>query len=321
MSDLEMPDCLNMWEKQSQKAAEIAALHSQAVAVKRVRAPNPQGFASRTVIATLANHKEVVIQFRREPMDLGAFVLAQKTLGAIVPTIELIQDEDLSRAGIWTYCMTCISGKSWIAAADERSASTRVTVLKSLGRALSKSFIAETSETAIEQHVRLHLQLLLASKVTNVCKFHPLADRLYQRLDDLKTLPLFVSLFDLNDMNVMVDENLEVSGIVDWELSTPLPFGMGFCRTHLLAGEIYKRNLIIPDDFEEAERGLWQAVWNGLSDHVRHICGENADLVQTAVTLGTLLDTFRLVDGQLAPTCRDTEVTVPTLLSYRIPIR
>lgn len=44
---------------------------------------------------------------------------------------------------------------------------------------------------------------------------------------------------------------------MDWEFSSPLPFGIGFGRIHTLAGEFSERKFHMPAEFEESERGFW----------------------------------------------------------------
>lgn len=156
----------------------------------------------------------------------------------------------------------------------------------------------------------------LSSSSENTHTFKDVARDLLGKLDQLKKLPLFVSHFDLNEMNIMVDENCEVSGIVDWELSSPLPFGMGFSRIHTLAGEFSERK----SGFEESERGSWQEIFNRVPAAVRKILDANLDAVQTAVTLGTLLGTFELEEGKVRP-CNPVYVeALPKFLSYRITL-
>lgn len=97
-----------------------------------------------------------------------------------------------------------------------------------------------------------------------------------------------------------------MTGIVDWELSTPLPFGMGFCRIHTLAGEYAEQEFYMPPHFEDAERAFWQEIDHHLPDHVRTSFHADPEATQIAVTLGTLLDTFQLDEGKIGPmqSCR-----------------
>lgn len=110
-----------------------------------------------------------------------------------------------------------------------------------------------------------------------------------------------------------------MSGIVDWELSTPLPFGMGLNRIHTLAGEFSEQKFRMPPEFDDAERGLWHEVYNGIPSHVRDLLKADPEAVQIAVTLGTLLGAFQLDKGVIGPYNPVVIEALPKLLTYRIP--
>ncbi|KAF1828993.1 hypothetical protein BDW02DRAFT_574389 [Decorospora gaudefroyi] len=316
-SDADLPKCLNTPSKQTTKARQLAHLHL-GIPSKQARGPRPQGFFSRTVIVTLQDGKDIVIQFRPEPLDLEPFQVARRVLGAAVPDVKVIQDEELECEGIWVYWMTCISGKTWLDGARGKVSQTRVTTLRSLGRILSKGHVDDSSGLVVDRKLHPHLERLLASEDPQIRRFHVVARDLIGKLDQLKNLPLFVAHFDLNDVNIMVDDNCEVSGIVDWELSTPLPFGMGFCRIHTLAGEFSEKKFHMPPEFEDAERGFWQEIWDGIPENVRSHA--NPEAVQIAVTLGTLLDAFQLEEGKIGPYNPVVVDALPKFLTYRIPL-
>ncbi|KAI9706859.1 MAG: hypothetical protein M1820_004638 [Bogoriella megaspora] len=318
-SDADLPKCLNTSSKQATKARQLAHLHS-GIPAKKARAPRPQGFFSRTMIVTLQNDEEIVIQFRPEPLDLDSFKVARRVLGAIVPDIQIIQDEELKDDGIWAYWMTCIAGKTWHDGARGKFAQTRATTVRSLGRILSKGCVDENSASVVDHKLRPHLALLMSSEDAQIRQFHNTARGLSGKLDQLKNLPLFVSHFDLNEVNIMVDENCEVSGIVDWELSTPLPFGMGLSRIHTLAGEYSGGKFHMPPEFEDAEKGFWQEIWNGIPENVSELVRINPEAVQIAVTLGTLLDAFQLDEGKIGPYNPVVVEALAKLLTYRIPL-
>ncbi|KAF2463818.1 uncharacterized protein BDR25DRAFT_307529 [Lindgomyces ingoldianus] len=316
-SDADLPKCLNTPSKQASKARQLAHMHSGILA-KKARGPRPQGFFSRTMIVTLQNGEDVVIQFRPEPLDLESFQVARRALGAIVPNIKVMEDEDLECEGIWVYWMECIPGKTWLDGARGRVSQTRVTTVRSLGRILSKGYVGNTSALVVDRNLRPHLELLLASEDPQIRLFHAVARDLLGKLDQLKSLPLFVAHFDLNNVNIMVNDNCEVSGIIDWELSTPLPFGMGFGRIHTLAGEFSEKKFYMPPEFEDAERGFWQEVWDGIPEYVRSHADPEA--VQIAVTLGTLLNAFQIEEGKIGPFNPVVIDAIPKLLTYRIPL-
>jgi hypothetical protein len=133
------------------------------------------------------------------------------------------------------------------------------------------------------------------------------------------SISLFISHFDLNQVNILIDENYHVSGIVDWELSSLFPFGMGLSRIHTLAGEFSEHKFYMPDEFEEAERGFWEEIFYGVPADIREVLNTNLEAVQTSVLLGTLLDTFELDDGKLGLCNPAMVAALPKFLSYRIP--
>lgn len=271
------------------------------------------------MIVTLQNGEEVIIQFRPESMDIEPLKIARKALGPVVPDIELLNDEELEREGIWAYRMTRIPGQTWFEGTRGKGPNVVTTINKSLGRILSKGYVKGGSDAVVDSKLRPHLKLLLFSDDEQIRPFKDLATDLLGKLDQLKKLPLFISHFDLNEMNIMVDESCEVSGIIDWEFSSPLPFGMGFSRIHTLAGEFSERKFRMPHNFDESERGFWEEIFNGVPADIRKILDANLDVVQTAVVLGTQLGTFELEGGRIGPCNAVSVEALPKFLSYRIP--
>ncbi|KAF2796871.1 hypothetical protein K505DRAFT_400234 [Melanomma pulvis-pyrius CBS 109.77] len=275
-SDADMPKCLNTPSKQATKARQLAYLHS-GIPAKKARGPRPQGFFSRTMIVTLQNGEDVVIQFRPEPLDLESFQVARRALGAIVPDVKV-------------YWIECIPGKTWLEGARGRVSQTRVTTVRSLGRILSKGYVGDSSALVVDRNLRPHLELLLASEDPQIRLFHAVARDLLGKLDQLKNLPLFVAHFDLNSVNIIVNDNCEFS----------------------------EKKFYIPPEFEDAERGFWQEVWDGIPEDVRSHADPEA--VQIAVTLGTLLNAFQLEEGKIGPYNPVVVDAIPKLLTYRIPL-
>ncbi|KAG8411742.1 hypothetical protein J3458_015327 [Metarhizium acridum] len=317
-SNADLPKCINTEAKQAKKAKQLAQLYTD-IPAKKARGPPTQGFFSRTMIVTLQNGDEVVIQFRPEPMDLHPFKLARQCLGSAVPHIERVQDEELQEDDIWVYAMTRIPGKPWSEGVRGKGPEAIITINKTLGKILSRGYVKANSDDVVHDKVRPHLEQLLSSQDESAAPFKHVANDLLGRLDQIKVLPLFIAHFDLNAMNILVNETCEVSGIVDWELSTPLPFGMGFGRIHDLAGEFSEGEFHVTDQFEEAERGFWHEVIEGVPEHIRRVLEENFDAVQTAVMVGTLLDAFEIMDGEVGSCNPVAAKALPKLLSYRVP--
>ncbi|KAH8670110.1 hypothetical protein BGZ60DRAFT_563634 [Tricladium varicosporioides] len=192
------------------------------------------------MLVTLQDSKEVVIQFRPEPLDIGPFKVARQALGQIVPDIELLKDEELEYEHIWAYWMNCIPGKVWLDGVRGGGPKAIVTINKSLGRILSRGYVEGNSANVIDSKLRPHLEMLVSTQKSEIQPFQEVAQEFLGKLDQLKVLPLFISHFDLNQVNILIDENYEVSGVVDWELSSLLPFGMGLAKISLLPNSIFK---------------------------------------------------------------------------------
>ncbi|KAK4248948.1 hypothetical protein C7999DRAFT_39934 [Corynascus novoguineensis] len=245
---------------------------------KRVDRPPTQGMFSRIFFVTLADGREVVIQFRTERLDLDTFKVAKCAFSQVVPDAVALQDEELENIGVHS-----VTGKD---------AEGRITVNKSLGRVLSKGYLADNS----------------ASSLDEVTTYRPLLRGFLDRLNEISNLPFWVSHYDLNEVNILIDESCEVTGLIDWELSTPKPFAVG-------------REFWIPEEFEVAERAPWNELFAGMAQKTHGMLEKNIDLVQDAVILGTLLDTFFWEDRQVGYG-EISMKALPRFLTYRItPVR
>lgn len=318
--DSDMPECLNSWDKQSAHAKRVVGLLSDGQVVEQTRSPNPQGCFSRTAIVKLQNGQEVVVQFRLELMDMKPFQLAYRVLGDLVPHVALVQDTELAGYNVFVYCMNCIPGKTWEEAGMGRYPEIKPVVMQSLAMVLARCQINDSdSGSVVEDQLRPHLQKFLDSVDVIITRFKDAARDLMAKLNSLKPLPLFLSHADLNYMNIMVDNEFRVSGLVDWEFSTPLPFGMTFAHLSNLVGENIDAQFHITPDYEYVERVFWDKFLLESPENVRTLCKHQPELVQTAVTLGILLNAFLIIGDKLVFN-KVTPNALPTLLTYRIPL-
>jgi hypothetical protein len=305
-SDSDLPESLNTAAKQIAKAKELARSHLNVRATK-AQGVDLQGFFSRTLIVTLAGGDKAIVQFRVVPLDIDIFHRARQALGDVVPEIERIRDESLEREEVWPYYMNLMPGRIWRRSAAFSNPALSVVCAKSLGRILSRGFVSYDSTAVVEGSIVPRLKMIQSAMTDKENE---------TRADQIKNLPLFISHADLNHINILVQEDGEVSGIVDWELSSDLPFGMGFSRIHDLAGRFTNGEFRMPEGFEEAERGFWEAVFDGVRPDVRRVLDANLDAVQTSVHIGTLLFTLDLEGDTFNPAALKA---LPKFLTYRIP--
>jgi hypothetical protein len=235
-SDSDLPKLVNTTNKQVKRNKKLVLEHLGSK-VKRVDRPPMQGMFSRTLFVTLADGREVVVQFRTERLDLDVWRVARGALGAVVPDAYALEDEELEGEGVWVYGMDRMPGKMWVHGVAGKGAEGRVAICRSLGRVFARGWLASDSREAVEGRVRPHLEAILACPVEAVVPYRGLLRWFLDRVEEFGRLPLWVAHYDLNEVNVLVDEDCEVTGVVDWELSAPKPFGVGFGRIHTLAGE------------------------------------------------------------------------------------
>lgn len=316
-SDKDLPKLLDTPAKQVKWAKKLVTQHLGSGA-KRVDKPPLQGMFSRTLFLTLADGREVVLQFRTEPLDIYAFKIAKEALGSVVPDARALENEELLNERVWAYYLTRLHGKMWVHGVAGKGAKGRIAINGSLGRVFSRGCLAISSDEAIDSNIRPHLEAILTSPLEEVLPYQHHFQGFLDKLEQLKNLPLWVAHYDLNDLNVLIDEDCHVTGLIDWELSTPRPFGMGFGRIHTLAGEYTGGEFWMPDEFEDAERAFWDELFGGMPADTRDLLKKQIVLVQDAVILGTLLDCFFLEDGKVGFS-RVTLKALPKFLTYRIP--
>lgn len=152
-----------------------------------------QGMFSRTFMLALSDSREVVLQYRTEPLDLDAFKIAKDALGPVVPDAVALEDEDLSNEGVWAYSFTRLHGKMWVHGIAGKGAQGRIAINKSLGRVLSKGCLDNRSDEALNGRVRSHLEALLASPLEDIDQYRHQLQGFYDHLEQLKRLPLWVA--------------------------------------------------------------------------------------------------------------------------------
>ncbi|KAJ8128856.1 hypothetical protein O1611_g4777 [Lasiodiplodia mahajangana] len=316
-TDKDLPKLLDTPTKQVKWAKKLVLEHLNS-ASKRIDKPPIQGMFSRTLFVALADGREVVVQFRTEPLDIEAFKIAKGALGLFVPDVKALPSEELQSTGAWAYSMNRMPGQIWLRGVTGKGAEGRIAINKSLGRVFSKGFLADNSHEAVKSKLRPHIDAILESDLERIVPYKAEIENYAKKLDEIAQLPLWVAHYDLNEVNVLINEKCEVTALIDWELSAPLPFGVGFGRIHTIAGEYTGGEFWMPDEFEVAERGFWTELFDGMPEHIRAILEKRIDLVQDSVILGTLLDCFFLEDGKVGV----SEIALKALdklKSYRIP--
>lgn len=316
MSNSSFPKSLNTDTRQKKKVKQLAQSHT-GIAAKTVRLCTTQGCFSKTFEVTLATGKEMIVQLRVEPLDAKPFAEAKRLLGPYVPDIQKLEDVELEEASIWPFCMTRMPGKTWLEYSNRWEDDLHIKCATSLGKVLSKCYEPGPSKRIVDSAIIPRLKRVLGYKRTDVHEFFPKVNELIHDAVQLYCLPLFYTHLDLNMMNVMVHDNGEVSGIIDWELAHgPWPFGILCSSIQHLAGVFINGKFHERHAFDPMEMGFWNEVVNGAPVEAKTAIETNWAAVQTSVTIGTILATFEGDDEKI----NDAMLrNLPKLLTYRIP--
>lgn len=319
MSDSDFPPELNNAEKQITKAKELA---SQQLGIKALSAQltTTQGCFSKTLEVFLQDGRSVIIQFRIEALDVTPFLRARDLLGDLVPIIEAIHDPELVKAGIWPFYMTRIPGKPWLEYEDVWNETQQATCSKSLGRVFTRCFVDGNAGEVVDSDIipNLH-KITLALEREDLKSFSAFITQLIEEAPALKKLPLFLGHLDINGMNVLVGEDAEITGVVDWELSPPpQPFGVACYCIQYLAGEIISKVFRPRTEFEAIDRAFWAGLVENSPAEMRECMEANWEAVQTAVMIGTVFKVFS-VEGDEVSVSTISLAALPMLMRYRIP--
>ncbi|KAG2415028.1 hypothetical protein HFD88_006218 [Aspergillus terreus] len=326
--DLKLPECINTEEKQRNLAEALTARHynKQILSSELV---SLQGAASVTLEVVMEGDLPVIIQFRTEAFDTTAYRTAKEHLSEMVPSIELIQSEELPAENVFCVFMAKMPGKPWMEVEDCWKEDEFCRCAMSLGQLLSRCFVSN-EVAAIDTYIipgLKRIQTIRSRSGVDVTAYFPLVEKLITAASRLQDLPGLFSHQDLNTMNIFADESGQVRGIVDWEDSRALPFGLCGWAIHFLAGE----SMTAEDGdiefrerpvYETMETAFWESLLEGAAQDVSKELRGRMEDVQLAVIIGTVLRILGVYEVNGVET---TEIHVPSLnalpklLRYRIP--
>lgn len=187
--------------------------------------------------------------------------------------LKRLDDEGLENSVVCAYSSTLMPGKMWHQGIARKGNEGLISENTSLGRVFfflfsffSKGYFAGNSSEAVKNNIRPHIDAIYAAPLKEIAPYEKstlqqLADNLY---NGIAQPPPWVAHYDLNDVNVLINEKCHVSASIDWELSHPRLFGVGFGRIHILTGEYSEGEFYMSDGFEAAERGFWKELFDGM---------------------------------------------------------
>ena len=318
MSDTDFSNELNNAKKQIEKAKELASQHL-GIKAKHAKHTTNQGCFSKTIEVILENSTAVIIQFRIKALGTEPFNRARALLGDKVPIIEAIDDRNLANAGMLAFYMSRIPGKPWGEYKNLWNDKQRIKAAKSLGKLFACCFTVEDASDTVYTAIIPNLCKIRALQRDDLKEFFPYIEKLIADATALKKLPSFLGHFDLNEFNLMVGEDSEVTGVVDWELSPgPRPFGIACYCIQFLAGEIVDKYFRERAAFEAMDRAFWEGLLENTPEKIQAVLDSNMEAVQTGVLIGMLFRVMAIEGDNVVVNERFLK-SLHKLMSYRIP--
>lgn len=269
--------------------ATISASHFMQTAVVYARECAQQGMFSRTVEVQTEDGRRFVVQLRTESVNEQNAQQAHSILGDLVPVPTRVIRE--STPVPYTYIMRLMPGATWLTM-DLRGWEQKyhIEAAGKIGELIGRCCRgdADGAPAVIDELILPRLRLYMEWDEPAVVPHKPFIQSLLDRVNELRKLPVCFTHWDINLMNVMVRDNGEVSGLLDWEESYWMPVGM---NTHVIArlSAWNKRGKLVRRPYSKAmEWEFWRSFFRAAPREAKSLIPE----ITLAKNIGLVLATF-----------------------------
>ncbi|TDL23174.1 hypothetical protein BD410DRAFT_787487 [Rickenella mellea] len=284
-------------------AQQIAHASCEAHPVSaRMRPFQDLGSSSKSILVSLSDGTDVVVQLRDTEIDTSAVALANTLLGDVVPLSRAAKTSAVQAA----YIYPSIGGKLWTE--NEVPLEGDVSIASQLASLLARLALPMESTSMIDRVVVPRLRRIVA-------KEHIPSDELKQRIDDmvhttehLRALPLAICPSDLDPSHVVIDEDFNVTGLINWETTTLLPLGMSAWAIHPLSTS----NKGGVDILLEKTKPMAEAFWKEFVANMPHHLQAHQRTLIDAMEIGLVFSAFP--EGK--ETSEDAIRLLPTRLEW-----
>lgn len=296
---------------------EVKAIATLHLGSKVVRADQCvlQGMFSYTVEVTMKDGSSYVVQLRAESVHEENSQQAHEILGDLVPVpTPVIRDGSPIP---FAYIMPRVPGLTYYTATNrtawppEKHVRFAGQIGDMIGRCCSSRNVTECD--IIDKFIVPRLQLYLGMDEPAIDPHKSLIRDLLQRVDELRVLPMCWSHWDINSINIMVDDDGNVTGVLDWEEAYWMPFGMNTCRLPDLAAWNRQGVLTKKPYSDEMDFAFWNSLFQAAPKAVRSYLRE----IQLAMDIGHVITTF--FDGSEPPHPSHTGVLKDSMMWYKVP--
>lgn len=223
-----------------------------------------------------------MVQLKDNEIDTTKTVLANTLLGDVVP----ISSAAISNA-MFAYVSRFIPGTVWALRDAKLTVKESARVAFQVGTLISRCTLGIEGSGMVDRYIVPRLRHIL-SKAKMPKKLKTRVQELLGLADGLRSLPLSLCHIDINIMNIILDESVNVVGLVDWEQALLLPVGMNaWCIRYLsvpISGGV--------DYIAEKSQPMAEAFWKGLTDTLPpHLC-DLRDKIVDSMLVGLVLFVF-----------------------------
>ncbi|THV06236.1 hypothetical protein K435DRAFT_789650 [Dendrothele bispora CBS 962.96] len=187
-----------------------------------------QGMFSRTIVVTLADNTEVIVQLKDNELDTTKIMLARSLLGDVVPDIHAAKPNKV----YFAYVAPLIRGVLWDK--GKWSLDQEISAVSQIARLLFKCSLGIDSAGIVDYYIFPRLRKILEKEEISD-ELRTRLEKLHGAIEQLKNLPLCLCHADINERNIIMNDDAEIVGLLDWEMASLLPLGMNACYIRALA--------------------------------------------------------------------------------------
>ena len=232
-----------------------------------------------------------MVQLKDNEIDTTKTVLANTLLGDIVP----ISFRAISNAK-YAYVSSFIPGTVWCRREDELTIQENARVALQVGRVIALCALRMDSSGMVDRYIVPRLRQII-SKTKMPKKLRTRIQEVLALADGVKALPLSLCHIDINSMNIILDENANIVGLVDWELAQLLPVGMNAWCIRYLAVPTTRGVDRLAEKSQPMAVAFWQEFMGSLPAHLFALKEKIVDSMLIGMVLFSIIEGLETRDS------------------------
>lgn len=231
---------------------------TEKIDIKSIFKCEVQGYSSTTYIVEYMDNYKIIIQFRRETLNKNNFLEARKILGNIVPDIKKI-DSNINNI---VYKFSYIPGITLSTAMRQMDCYKFEELLpkisSKLGEILAKCVLKKSSFESLNEKIIPELKSCILNRDVKLLPYMEKIKNILNSLNNFETYPLALIHGDISPTNILINTDGNITGLVDWEDMSKLPFGIDLSCIHWL---IRDQNYQLRKNWKNIETLFWESLF------------------------------------------------------------